>query len=116
MSLPKITWEVWCFATFLGFTSDGCTMCPDSVWGWNIAHGDNAWPPLPCDLHDLRYWIGGNELDRMAADYELRDAILSISDRRYWPLSALTVLRADEIYLAVSELGASHFNYVPVKR
>ncbi len=49
----------------LAFSSDGCTLWPDSTGGKNI------YPA--CFLHDLKYWAGypNEDVERLIADAEL---------------------------------------------
>lgn len=49
----------------LAFSSDGCTLWPDSTGGKNIY--------LACFLHDLKYWAGypNEDVERLIADAEL---------------------------------------------
>lgn len=71
---PFPTREEWESALAAGFVSDGCTLSPDTLLfsGFRLANEEpRAYPPLPCDLHDLRYWQGGNDIDRYWADVEL---------------------------------------------
>lgn len=49
------------------FTSDGCSLWPDTVLGTSLTDA--------CAKHDIEYWIGGNSVDRKNADIELRDKI-----------------------------------------
>jgi hypothetical protein len=64
------TKALWTAAVDLGFRSNGATFAPDTIWGICIANGDERWPPRPADLHDYRYWQGGDRLRRLAADIE----------------------------------------------
>ena len=50
------------------FTTDGCSVVPDGVWG------DNAWREC-CVLHDIQYWCGGSSEDRLQADRQLQQCI-----------------------------------------
>ena len=51
------------------FSSDGCSLFPDGT------HSDrNKWCDC-CFTHDLAYWQGGSEADRLAADEALRDCV-----------------------------------------
>lgn len=52
------------------FWSDGCTLWPDSVLG--IDWQDS------CIKHDISYWLGGGEDERLIADKKLRDEINAI--------------------------------------
>lgn len=52
------------------FTSDGCSLFPDS----SIITADD-WCAC-CLEHDIAYWKGGTEAERLAADEALRDCVL----------------------------------------
>jgi hypothetical protein len=52
------------------FTSDGCSLFPDS----SLIHADD-WCEC-CLEHDIAYWRGGTEAERLAADKALRDCVL----------------------------------------
>ena len=52
------------------FTSDGCSLFPDH----SIINGDD-WCEC-CLEHDIAYWQGGTEAQRLAADQKLRNCIL----------------------------------------
>ena len=56
--------------TIADFTSDGCSLFPDSSV---ILKQD--WTDC-CFQHDLAYWRGGTEAERLAADQALRECIL----------------------------------------
>ena len=43
--------------------SDGCSMFPDIIAAVNIYY--------LCLLHDLEYWCGGSDIDRLVADAKL---------------------------------------------
>lgn len=45
------------------FTTDGCSMWPDSDWG------------QCCVVHDMEYWCGGSAGDRSASDRRLRQCL-----------------------------------------
>lgn len=51
------------------FASDGCSMFPD-----RSPDGQRDWCSC-CVAHDLAYWRGGTEQERMAADRELRACV-----------------------------------------
>lgn len=79
------------------FTSDGCTFFPD-VW-------DGADLRPICVEHDYAYWIGGTEEERLAADINMHNRIITEHDLhliasimfrgvrfgggRHWPLSPM---------------------------
>lgn len=105
----------WALATFLGFRSNGCSSAPDALvlGGAPLANGDNRYPPLPCDLHDYRYWRGGDEVERALADAELYVGIFAVAlrARRTWGsvLYELWVAQALEYFKAVRCFGEDHW-------
>ena len=54
--------------TIYPFTTDGCSVVPDGVWG------DDAWREC-CVLHDVQYWCGGSSGDRLQADIQLEQCV-----------------------------------------
>ena len=61
-------------ATVAPFISDGCSLFPD---------GTPAHPELWCDCclrHDVAYWQGGSDDDRLAADRALRACVEARTD------------------------------------
>ena len=68
--MQKPTRADWFNAVLCGFHSNGSSQSPDTILGCKIANGNDDYPPLPADLHDYRYWSGGSEADREAADDE----------------------------------------------
>jgi hypothetical protein len=53
------------------FSSDGCSLFPDQSW---IDAKD--WCDC-CFTHDIAYWQGGTEIQRLEADKQLRDCVLT---------------------------------------
>lgn len=51
------------------FTTDGCSLFPDRSY---ISHAD--WCSC-CVAHDIAYWRGGTQEQRLAADQALRDCV-----------------------------------------
>jgi len=51
------------------FTSDGCSLFPDGT-----LKDRDKWCSC-CLLHDIDYWAGGTEEDRMRSDERLRDCV-----------------------------------------
>ena len=49
------------------FKTDGCTLWPDSILRY-------SWQDK-CIEHDIRYWVGGSEEERLQADLKLRDDV-----------------------------------------
>ena len=52
------------------FTSDGCSLFPDS----SLINSDD-WCAC-CVEHDIAYWKGGTEAERLAADEALRECVV----------------------------------------
>ncbi|MFC1623538.1 hypothetical protein ACFL05_00240 [Patescibacteria group bacterium] len=52
------------------FKTDGCSLWPDYIL-------DYSWEDY-CVKHDVRYWLGGTEEERLKADEELRDEVNSV--------------------------------------
>ncbi len=49
------------------FSTDGCTLWPDSLFNY-------SWQKN-CIEHDMKYWEGGTEQERLQADITLRDEV-----------------------------------------
>lgn len=104
--------EEWRAATKAGFKSNGATMAPDTIYLISIANGNNTYPPLPADLHDYRYWQGGDEEDRKFADHEFFEFMLDIIEERAFRLiRPLAERRALTYYETVRIVGYKFFNY-----
>ena len=58
----------------LDFTSDGCSLFPD-----RSLIDARDWCEC-CVQHDIAYWQGGTELQRLAADEQLRACVLAKTD------------------------------------
>lgn len=102
----------WQQAIDAGFISNGATSSPDTIYLIKIANGNNTYPPLPADLHDYRYFIGGEEEDRHFADREFFDYLLDIIEERGWRMvRPLARRRAMTYYEAVRLAGWKFFNY-----
>ena len=80
MALPEMTRELWGQCVEAGCESNGATLSPDQIHGVEIANGDMRWPPLPADLHDCRYFMGGAEGDRIEADDEFLGGLYGCVD------------------------------------
>lgn len=61
--------------TLKPFTTDGCSMFPDG----NLID-DSKWVKC-CIRHDLAYWKGGAESDRIKADDELQQCVEALGDK-----------------------------------
>ena len=53
------------------FTSDGCSLFPD-----RSLIDESDWCDC-CLVHDIAYWKGGTEEERLAADLALRECVLA---------------------------------------
>jgi len=62
--------------TLKPFSSDGCSLFPDSL---AIARHD--WCDC-CFQHDIAYWRGGTEVQREEADLQLRQCVIDKTDNR----------------------------------
>lgn len=76
------------------FTSDGCSLFPDSS---RIDSRD--WCRC-CFAHDIAYWRGGTEADRLAADEALRQCVLEATG---------DATLAEAMYLGVRFGGSPYF-------
>ena len=56
------------------FTTDGCSDFPDGT----PAHKD-LWHQC-CVAHDLKYWAGGSDDERMKADLDLRSCVKAVGE------------------------------------
>ena len=77
------------------FVSDGCSLFPDR----SLINNDD-WCDC-CLEHDIAYWQGGTEAQRLEADKELRDCVLRKTDNP---------VLADAMYQGV-RLGGSPYFY-----
>ena len=72
----SILWLIGCKDQPLlkNFTSDGCSLFPDrsliDAKDWCVC----------CVEHDIAYWQGGTEVQRLAADEKLRACVLAKTD------------------------------------
>lgn len=110
------TRDEWDAAIKAGFRSNGATMSPDTIYFVSIANGDNRYPPLPADLHDYRYFMGGDEEDRKFADHEFFELMLDVIEERLWRVfHPLARRRALKYYEAVRFVGYKFFKYKETK-
>lgn len=56
------------------FTTDGCSMFPDGTY-----HQQSLWLNC-CIQHDLAYWKGGTEQQRLAADQSLEQCVSQVGE------------------------------------
>ena len=107
----------WNAAISAGFRSNGATMSPDTIYFVRIANASNKYPPLPADLHDYRYWSGGDQADKFDADREFFAGLLDvINEKVWWPFRMLARRRALTYYEAVHLLGGRFFRYHSAQR
>lgn len=120
--LSPITAAGWRDAVRVGFSSNGATSSPDTIYGVAIANGDNRFPPLPADRHDYRYWAGGDDDDRAEADREFYEGLLfcvqGLASGRFMRWSGLGAAvrwgarrRCRTYYQAVRVVGSAFWNY-----
>ena len=76
------------------FTSDGCSLFPDS----SLIDSDD-WCDC-CLKHDIAYWKGGTEAERLAADEALRNCVLQKTG---------DAQLAEAMYLGVRMGGSPYF-------
>lgn len=76
------------------FISDGCSLFPDS----SLINADD-WCAC-CLEHDIAYWKGGTEAERLAADQALRDCVLEATG---------DVHLSEAMYLGVRMGGSPYF-------
>ncbi|MEM1085338.1 MAG: hypothetical protein AAGI48_14595 [Verrucomicrobiota bacterium] len=76
------------------FHTDGCSLSPE-----RSASGDVNWRAC-CIEHDLAYWKGGSEEERLAADERLRECMLKETGN---------ARLADTYFEAVRVGGQAHF-------
>lgn len=113
---PFPTRTEWAQLICDGYVSNGCSYSPDSLIfsPFKIANGSMKYPPLPCDLHDVRYQQGGGEMQRAEADVELYLGVLMVAEAagelhpaalNTWREQALTY------FAAVRRYAARNWNY-----
>ena len=76
------------------FTSDGCSLFPDS----SLINSDD-WC-VCCLEHDIAYWKGGTEAERLAADQALRDCVIEKTGNKQL---------AEAMYVGVRMGGSPYF-------
>ena len=74
----------WLVAIHKGFRSDGAMCSSNRIYFTRIGNGDLTYPPLPVDLHNYRYFIGGDHADRIAADHEFLEFMYDVIEERSW--------------------------------
>ena len=101
----------WFIAVVNGFTSNGSSMSPDKILTIPIANGNTDYPPLPADLHDYRYHIGGTEEQRVAADDEFLSGLYACVDHLPFLKRQVARRRCRLYRRALSEFGQRFWNY-----
>ena len=110
MSFP--TRAQWFVAIHKGFRRGGTNCRPSTIYLIRIANRDNSYPPLPADLLDYRYFIGGVEADRKNADREFFEFMLEVIGERGWRIvRPFARRRALKYYEAVRSRGHRFFRY-----
>lgn len=81
------------------FVCDGCTSFPDRVV--RVDDGRLSFPSIypACFWHDLAYWIGGSEFERLLADSQLMVNVALLSEIEIGEL----------MFAGVRAAGASHW-------
>ena len=96
--------------------ADGSSFSPDWICGVQIG-GTNEYPPLAADLHDFRYWRGGDDDDRLRADVEFWVRLRAAVDEgvTWWPRQvwrAIAAHRCLVYFRAVEKFGSSHWRWI----
>ena len=73
------------------FTQDGCSLFPDTLLWHDFRPA--------CLDHDIAYWAGGSDLDKVSADLDFKDAVSETG-----PIGTLI---APFMYIGVSVFGDS---------
>jgi len=89
----------------LGFISNGC----GSKGGWIKV--PNFIFKASCDHHDINYWIGGTESDRIKADWQFYEAMIEDANSYGWYCRFWYRWWAWVYYQAVRRLGYKYFYY-----
>ena len=94
------------------YRSNGCgadtarfDFVPDTIFGLSIYEA--------CRRHDHAYMVGGGEIDKILADKEFLDNLLTLINTydKWWYPHWLARHRAMTYYDAVVRMGDSSFNY-----
>ncbi len=66
------------------FYTDGCSLWPQAIFGV-------SWEEV-CIRHDMEYWVGGSDDERLLADLKLRDEVNAkfpgMGDLMFWGIRA----------------------------
>ena len=104
----------WKDAVSKGFSPNGASFAPDTIYGVRIGNTstNHRFSVYPANLHDYRYFVGGTEDDRYAADKEfLRTLKGRLKKLLPWYLYYPGRVRAQYYYLAVKWFGSNFFSY-----
>lgn len=66
--------QIWASNHLNSFSTDGCSRAPDGYVIWNRDKVLKC-----CVLHDVWYWLGGTEDQRLQADTELYQCVLKVT-------------------------------------
>lgn len=112
--LPGLSRALWDECLEQGFCPNGSSFSFDDILGVPIANADASWPPLPADVHDFRYWMGGTEEDRHAADREFLLGLKAACDGLEGAMHRVVADRRCRLYYkAVDRFGGDHWRYKP---
>lgn len=68
------------------------------------------------DQHDLDYYLGGTEDDRLKADERMRDAMLALAKTKWFGYRVLLEAEAKLFFAYLRENGTIHFRHSPMAR
>ncbi len=112
--LPGLTEELWLKCLEQGFCPNGSSFSFDDILGVPIANADASWPPLPADVHDFRYWMGGDERHRHEADLEFLAGLRAVCEGLEGTAHRAVADRRCRLYfMAVDKYGGDHWRYKP---
>ena len=113
MLTPPPGHSQWSKALLRGFRPNGATFSPDTIYGVRIGRKTDRFSLLPANVHDYRYFVGGDKDDRYAADREfLRTLRKTIATAKMpEPFHTLAYIRCLWYYTAVRFLGPLFFRW-----
>lgn len=83
------------------------------TWRWKWLALKTPGARAICDAHDLAYWVGGTDADRLAADERLRTDIIALAQTRWFGARWLLEAEAGIFYRFVRDQGAQFFALGP---
>ena len=111
------TEQQWHDALAVGFAPNGVGsmifLAPPTIWGVRITTGIQ-YPPGPADLHDFRYWVGGNDRDRYQGDVEFWTGMLDLIRAKPWWYTAFKPFaehRAGTYFQLVRQFGQWFYSW-----